>query len=101
MTSIHTIQAEVCRKFGINPLEMASPRRAAAVALPRQVAMYLCRALTPRSTPTSFATIARYFGDRDHTTVMHACKTVEQRLQIDPELAAKVDDIKRAIEEAA
>lgn len=97
MSAIHEIQAAVCRQFGTAPIEMVSARKSAAVSLPRQVAMYLCRVLTPYSSPT----IARHFGDRHHTTVLYACKTVEGRLQIDPGLAEKVDAIKQEIGEAA
>jgi chromosomal replication initiator protein len=97
MSSIHEIQAAVCRQFGTAPIEMVSPRKSAAVSLPRQVAMYLCRVLTPYSSPT----ISRQFGDRHHTTVLYACKIVAGRLQIDPDLAAKVAAIKQEIDKAA
>ena len=97
MSSIHEIQAAVCRQFGTSPIEMVSARTSAAVSLPRQVAMYLCRVLTPYSSPT----ISRQFGDRHHTTVLYACKIVAGRLQIDPDLAAKVAAIKQEIDKAA
>ena len=54
---------------------MHSPRRSRSVARPRQIAMYLAKSITSRSLPE----IGRKFGGRDHTTVMHAIKTIEQK----------------------
>jgi chromosomal replication initiator protein len=65
---------------------MWSARRDRGVARPRQVAMYLARELTPMSLPC----IGRLFGKRDHTTVIHAIKTVERLIATDTEFAADV-----------
>ena len=73
--SIRRIQDTVASYYGLKQIDMVSQRRSRAVAWPRQVAMYLCRELTPHSLPS----IGRYFGGRDHTTVMHAIRAVEQR----------------------
>jgi hypothetical protein len=83
---IRRIQAAVARHFGIQLPEMWSARRSREVARPRQVAMYLARELTPMSLPC----IGNRFGKRDHTTVMHAIKTVERLVATDPEFAADV-----------
>jgi chromosomal replication initiator protein len=79
--SIADIQAAVCEVFDLTPQELLGPSRVARVALPRQVAMYLSRELTDNSLPS----IGRAFGDRDHTTVLHACRRTGERIASDPE----------------
>ena len=73
---------------------MHSARRARAVARPRQVAMYLAKQLTTRSLPE----IGRKFGGRDHTTVMHAVKRIEELRQMDASLAEDIDLLRRMLE---
>jgi len=80
------IQAAVCERFHIPPIEMKSHRQSRAVARPRQVAMFLCREFTP----LSLSAIGKLFGNRDHSTVLHACRAVAEMMQHDPELAAAV-----------
>jgi chromosomal replication initiation ATPase DnaA len=75
LRAIKRIQLEVADYYGLKPIEMISQRRGRSVAWPRQVAMYLCRQLTPHSLPS----IGRHFGGRDHTTVLHAIRAVESR----------------------
>ena len=72
--TIDEIQKRVAEHFNIKLAEMTSARRARAVARPRQVAMYLAKQLTTRSLPE----IGRKFGGRDHTTVMHAVRKIEE-----------------------
>jgi chromosomal replication initiator protein len=84
-----TIQLVVADKFGIRVEEMWSERRARRVARPRQVAMYLARELTSYSLPR----IGRHFGDRDHTTVMHALRVVEALCADDPAFAATITEL--------
>jgi chromosomal replication initiator protein len=74
--TIEEIQIRVAQHFNIKVAEMHSPRRARAVARPRQVAMYLAKQLTSRSLPE----IGRKFGNRDHTTVMHADRKIRQQM---------------------
>jgi chromosomal replication initiator protein len=73
---------------------MYSARRARAVARPRQVAMYLAKQLTPRSLPE----IGRKFGGRDHTTVMHAVRKIEQLCETDASFAEDVELMRRMLE---
>jgi chromosomal replication initiator protein len=73
---------------------MSSARRARAVARPRQVAMYLAKQLTSRSLPE----IGRRFGNRDHTTVMHAVKTVSDLMARDAGFAEDVELMRRMLE---
>ncbi len=72
---------------------MSSKRRARAVVRPRQVAMYLSKVLTPRSYPE----IGRKFGGRDHSTVIHAVRTVEALRVTDSELDAEIAAIRRSL----
>jgi chromosomal replication initiator protein len=70
--TIDQIQRAAAEHFGIPLREMTSQRRSVEVARPRQVAMYLCKQRTPKSLPE----IGRRFGNRDHTTVIHAIRRV-------------------------
>jgi chromosomal replication initiator protein len=79
--TIDDIQQLTCEAFGLSREELLSTSRAAAVAWPRQVAMYLAREHTTESLPS----IGRSFGGRNHTTVMHACKRATDRIASDPE----------------
>lgn len=72
--TVDKIQRAVAEEFGITLNDMTSKRRARDIARPRQVAMYLCKKLTKRSLPD----IGRRFGGRDHTTVMHAVKRIDE-----------------------
>ena len=84
--TVDRIQRAVCEAFDLSMTDMTSKRRARAVARPRQVAMYLSKTLTKRSLPD----IGRRFGGRDHTTVMHAVKRIEELRADDPQLDAQV-----------
>ena len=92
-TTIDEIQKKVAEHFNISVKEMQSSRRARTVARPRQIAMYLAKQLTSRSLPE----IGRKF-DRDHTTVMHAVRKVEELIIEDPTLAENVDTLRRNLE---
>jgi chromosomal replication initiator protein len=92
--TIEEIQKRVAEHYNIKFGDMHSPRRARAVARPRQVAMYLAKALTSRSLPE----IGRKFGGRDHTTVMHAVRKVEELRATDPNFNEDVELLRRMIE---
>ena len=92
-TTIDEIQRKVAEHFNISVKEMHSSRRARNVARPRQIAMYLAKQLTSRSLPE----IGRKF-DRDHTTVMHAVRKVEELIIEEPSLAEHVDALRRQLE---
>ena len=92
--SIEEIQKRVAEHFNIRLADMHSARRSRAVARPRQVAMYLAKQLTSRSLPE----IGRKFGGRDHTTVMHAVKKVEELRTSDTTFAEDVDLLRRMLE---
>lgn len=83
---ISHIQATVASYYGLHKSTMVSQRRAQDISHPRQIAMFLATELTPKSLPT----IGRYFGGRDHTTVIHAIRAVAKRVANDPEIAEDV-----------
>jgi chromosomal replication initiator protein len=92
--TIEEIQKRVAEHFNIRLSDMHSPRRARAVARPRQVAMYLAKQLTSRSLPE----IGRKFGGRDHTTVMHAVRKIDELRATDASLSEDVDLLRRMLE---
>jgi chromosomal replication initiator protein len=92
--TIDEIQKRVAEHYNIRLADMHSSRRARAVARPRQVAMFLCKQLTPRSLPE----IGRKFGGRDHTTVMHAVRKIEELRVADRTLAEDIELLKRMLE---
>ncbi len=92
--TIEEIQKRVAEHFNVRLADMHSARRARAVARPRQVAMYLSKQLTTRSLPE----IGRKFGGRDHTTVMHAVKKVEELKSIDSSFGEDVELLRRLLE---
>ncbi len=92
--TIEEIQKQVANHFNIRLSDMHSARRARSVARPRQVAMYLAKQLTARSLPE----IGRKFGGRDHTTVMHAVRKVEELKTIDPGFAEDIELLRRMLE---
>jgi len=92
--TIEEIQKRVAEHFNIKLAEMSSARRSRAVARPRQVAMYLAKQLTSRSLPE----IGRKFGGRDHTTVMHAVRKVEELRGMDAAFAEDVELLRRMLE---
>ena len=91
--TIDEIQRRVAEHFNVKMAEMTSSRRARIVARPRQVAMYLAKQLTQRSLPE----IGRKFGGRDHTTVMHAVKKIEELTRSDRALAEDVELLHRML----
>lgn len=92
--TIDDIQKRVAEHFNIRLADMHSARRARAVARPRQVAMYLAKQLTARSLPE----IGRKFGGRDHTTVMHAVRRIDELMQNDSALSEDVELLRRMLE---
>ncbi len=91
--TIDEIQRKVAEHYNLRLTDMHSARRARNVARPRQVAMYLSKLLTARSLPE----IGRKFGGRDHTTVMHAIRKVEELMGDDAQIAQDVEVVRRAL----
>jgi chromosomal replication initiator protein len=78
-TSIEVIQKKVAEHFDIRLADMSSKRRPENIAFPRQIAMFLSRQMTEGS----LSAIGEAFGGRDHGTVMHACRLVKDRMEVD------------------
>ena len=93
VVSIDRIQNVTSNFFSINLDEMLSQRRSRPLARPRQIAMYLAKRLTTRSLPE----IGRKFADRDHTTVIHAVKTIEKLSQNNAEMKKNIEELKSLI----
>ncbi|MGL5116916.1 MAG: chromosomal replication initiator protein DnaA [Beijerinckiaceae bacterium] len=90
---IEDIQRLVANHFNVSKADILSSRRTTTVVRPRQIAMYLSKALTPRSLPE----IGRRFGGRDHTTVLHAVRKIEELAGNDTALAGDIDLLKRML----
>ncbi len=93
--SIDLIQRVVAEYFGLSHLDLRGKKRTKAIAFPRQVAMYITRDLTEYSTTE----VGLEFGGRDHTTVMHACQKIEDRIKTDSTLDPTIQHLIRSIKE--
>ncbi|MEK7210270.1 MAG: chromosomal replication initiator protein DnaA [Candidatus Binatota bacterium] len=89
--TIENIQKTICDYFNIKIGDLKAKRRTQNIALPRQVAMYLCR----KYTATSFPAIGYKFGGRDHSTVIHASKTIEKKIKEDPYMQATIEKLEK------
>ena len=84
------VVAEHC---GIHPEDIVSKKRNAEFVEPRQIVMYLCRELTD----TSLTNIGKILGKKDHTTVIHGVKKMEEEIPVNKELSNKIDIIKKKL----
>jgi chromosomal replication initiator protein len=91
--TVEEIQRKVSDHYNIRLSDMIGPKRLRSYARPRQVAMYLCKQMTTRSLPE----IGRRFGGRDHTTVMHGVRRIEELKQTDIQIAEDVELLSRAL----
>ena len=94
---IEDIQRIVARHYNVSKTELLSDRRTRTIVKPRQVAMYLSKVMTPRSLPE----IGRRFGGRDHTTVLHAVRKIEDLSGSDNTLAQELELLRRLINDQA
>ncbi|MFW8634032.1 chromosomal replication initiator protein DnaA [Cribrihabitans pelagius] len=92
--TVEEIQRKVSEYYNIRMSDIIGPKRLRSYARPRQVAMYLCKQLTSRSLPE----IGRRFGGRDHTTVMHGVKRIEELKMTDGQIAEDVEMLRRSLE---
>jgi chromosomal replication initiator protein len=91
--SANLIMEVVANSFNVTVDDLKSSRRSKEVAMPRQVAMFLCRSLLNMTLPQ----IGIEFGNRDHTTVMYGCSKISEELAIKPELVRHLDELKKRI----
>ncbi len=92
--SIEAIQKKVAEHYDIRLADMTSKRRPENIAFPRQVAMFLSRQLTGNS----LTTIGETFGGRDHGTVMHACRLIKDRMEVDASVRQTVNFLERQLQ---
>ncbi len=95
--TVEVVQRVISEHFGIKISDLKSERRTKSLAFARQVAMYMSRKLVGASYPT----IGEKFGDRDHTTVLHAVSVIEKRREEDPVFQTTVDTLRKRIESQA
>ena len=93
--TIEEIQRKVSEHYDIRLSDMLGPKRTRSLARPRQVAMWLCKQLTTRSLPE----IGRKFGKRDHTTIMHGVRKIDELRQSDSQIADDLELLRRALED--
>jgi chromosomal replication initiator protein len=91
--SIEDIQKAVADRYGVTVAELKSPGRAARLSWPRQLAIHLARQLTG----APLQTIGEAFGGRNHATVLHACKRVEERVNNDQQASSELHDLAATI----
>jgi len=96
-TNINTILKVVAKHYKVSIDDIVSARRTSDIVMPRHIAMYLARTMTPRSFPE----VGRRMGNRDHTTVLHGFKKIERLVRENPNVADDVNAIKRSIMMAA
>jgi chromosomal replication initiator protein len=92
--TIEEIQRKVAEHFNIRLSDMIGPKRVRTIARPRQIAMYLSKQLTSRSLPD----IGRRFGGRDHTTIMHGVRKIEELMTADSQLSDDLQMLKRLLQ---
>ncbi|OIQ65873.1 chromosomal replication initiator protein DnaA [mine drainage metagenome] len=92
--TIEEIQRKVAEHYNIRLSDMIGPKRVRTIARPRQIAMYLAKQLTPRSLPE----IGRRFGGRDHTTIMHGVRKIEELKGLDSQMAEDLQLLRRLLE---
>ena len=91
--SIEVIQKKVAESYDIRLADMTSKRRPENIAFPRQIAMYLARQMTQ----SSLNTIGEAFGGRDHGTVLHACRLVKDRMDVDSDVRQRVSYLEKQL----
>ena len=92
--TIEEIQRKVSEHYNIRLSDLIGPKRVRTIARPRQVAMYLAKHMTSRSLPE----IGRRFGGRDHTTVMHGVKRIDELKGVDDQIAEDLELLRRSLE---
>jgi chromosomal replication initiator protein len=95
--TIETITKVVCDHFGVAENKIRDKTRKKEIALSRQIAMYLAKELTL----SSLKTIGLHFGGRDHSTVIHACNTIEDLKSKDPTVNNAIEEIRNKVDLAS
>jgi chromosomal replication initiator protein len=93
--TVEYIQKVVCDYYGLKMQDIKAKKRTRDIAFPRQIAMHLCKLLTH----SSLSDIGRKFGGKDHSTVIHACKLIEEQRKKDKDLNNKVEYLIKKLRE--
>lgn len=93
VVDVNRVAREVCKRFSVELSDLKGKCRSKEIVTPRQIAMYLTRELTDSSLPA----IGRAYGGRDHTTVLHACRKIEEKAGRDRAFASLLEDLSRSI----
>jgi chromosomal replication initiator protein len=93
--SIEIIQRVLAEEFHLSPNDLKGKKRNQSIVYPRQLAMYIIREITEYTTTE----IGQEFGGRDHTTVMHACQRIEERVRSDPSMDSTIQSLIRTIKD--
>ena len=93
--TIETIQKVIADYFSLSYTDLKSKKRTKAISFPRQLAMYIAREITEYSTTE----LGMEFGGRDHTTVMHGCQKIEERLKAEPSLETTIQKLNKMIKD--
>jgi chromosomal replication initiator protein len=96
IVSLDEIKRVSAQHFKVSPELLVGRKRTSTIALARQVAMYLARMLTD----VSLTDIGQGFGKRDHTTVIHACDKIAERVKSDPKFKGAIDELTRQIRQS-
>ncbi len=91
--TVENIQKRICEHFNVKLGDLKSKRKTTNIVLPRQVAMYLCR----KYTSSSYPVIGDKFGGRDHSTVVHASKSIEKRIKENPFVQATIERLEKTL----
>lgn len=89
------VKKHICKHFNIKQADLESSKRSRNLAFPRQIAMYICRNMTELSLPK----IGEAFGNRDHTTVLHACEKISNEVKTNESLREVIKELEVAIKE--
>ena len=89
-TSLKMVLASTGKEYNVSEKKLLGKGRQMEIVIARHVAMYLCRELTN----SSLISIGKHFGNRDHSTVIHACKTIENKMKTDESLTARIKNLK-------
>lgn len=89
------IKKQICKHFNIKQSDLESSKRSRDLSFPRQIAMYICRDMTDLSLPK----IGEAFGNRDHTTVLHACDKISNEIKLNSSLKEVIKELEESIKE--
>ena len=89
-TSLKMVLASTAKEYNVSEKKLLAKGRQMEIVIARHVAMYLCRELTN----SSLISIGKHFGNRDHSTVIHACKTIENKMKTDESLTTRIKNLK-------